>query len=670
MSQAEITARNNADIAAAMQSVLEENLRYWLGEAKEALWRDWCVHKRAFDDGANTSEEKLLLFLREVVLPQGETRPSGVILFPEIEDYVKGIETLYRMQKFQWSGEAQGGPKDPNGLAVKAFLKPRRQIWNRQRRGIGVIPDPFKDMQLKAVNETWLSKGTLLDLRARLDFMLSRIYFPREQTKRDLRLTDVYKFFVGFTTEGYIDHSVLVISPSDPDDTKSKSGKQENFGAVRHRDPECCLFNAVGFYLLMRFSEGGEPFPDLSSRRAWYDLYLLTRDVKLERHDYNSQAAPATPTVKAEDTASPASTAGTTELSIRRAGHYPASAVLIPSRTTVPMDAIRSAAGFSTEDDAALLPRAAVAPPEDLQKQLFPQIEEWSPRLDSRNAETQDMAAVGFCKLLKELRVVLLQDAAQLINRFPNSAIWRHSVFSSDAFNEFKHQVHAEAHTSAEADTLALQRALPILSTTIARGFEGLSARSEGVDQALQSISAAITTAAAGGRIRASVAERHVESATSDVSAVITTAARDLGSISYAGGLDIVESSPSNTPTPARVTPSNPRRIPRVYVLAKGLSSITDVWKEYDEGLEGGPPVREMERVHGRHWRADDTQGRYFRKRKQVYDAVKRVAAAKSILASVAAENLEVERLRRRQTVPTFSRSIASVASELLRQED
>jgi len=80
-------------------------------------------------------------------------------------------------------------------------------------------------------------------------------------------------------------------------------------------------------------------------------------------------------------------------------------------------------AGFGTKPGKFYLPRANHVPPLTLQQQVFPWVEQWEERVrllrqgkvwSEGGLDQEDLALEGFIKLIKYLRVVLLQDMAVL----------------------------------------------------------------------------------------------------------------------------------------------------------------------------------------------------------------------------------------------------------------
>ncbi|OWZ01331.1 LOW QUALITY PROTEIN: hypothetical protein PHMEG_00027304 [Phytophthora megakarya] len=95
--------------------------------------------------------------------------------------------------------------------------------------------------------------------------------------------------------------------------------------------------------------------------------------------------------------------------------------------TSLPREAMRTLAGFEPARGSFYIARASLDPPELVQKQIFPLVEEWKLKLDQGSCE-QTIAAGGFLDLLQYLRTVILQDAVSMIDAFPGHPLWKHPV--------------------------------------------------------------------------------------------------------------------------------------------------------------------------------------------------------------------------------------------------
>jgi len=81
------------------------------------------------------------------------------------------------------------------------------------------------------------------------------------------------------------------------------------------------------------------------------------------------------------------------------------------------------------------------------------------------------MAAIGFLRLLIELRPIFLQDAVLLCQQMPNHFIFQQPLFDSPAFHAFERnllQLIAVEQMPAEQ---RLQAAMPQLVDLVASGF-------------------------------------------------------------------------------------------------------------------------------------------------------------------------------------------------------
>jgi hypothetical protein len=101
---------------------------------------------------------------------------------------------------------------------------------------------------------------------------------------------------------------------------------------------------------------------------------------------------------------------------------------------------MRIVAGHDKKKGNFFLRRADVEPPPVFSQQIWPWIEGWEARFRAQRegrkweeggVDKEDKAAVAFLKLLKRLRIVLLQDAAILQRKFPQMAILAHRVFAT-----------------------------------------------------------------------------------------------------------------------------------------------------------------------------------------------------------------------------------------------
>ena len=251
-------------------------------------------------------------------------------------------------------------------------------------------------------------------------------------------------------------------------------------GSIRHKNPLLCCHGALAQYLFWRFHVSGEEPPSFRGRRGWYDTKLLVTTASTAKATANRtgakrklvgskpgggewawnetelsyiaqvqeiwrifetagitsvekthamrgcaaraaelhgvpdpQVSPSLPIIASTDT----------DQQIARAGLWTGSSMVQSYLTGLPLQFIRSMAGFGTKPGKFYLPRANHVPPLTLQQQVFPWVEQWEERVrllrqgkvwSEGGLDQEDLALEGFIKLIKYLRVVLLQDMAVL----------------------------------------------------------------------------------------------------------------------------------------------------------------------------------------------------------------------------------------------------------------
>jgi hypothetical protein len=101
-----IEAKNQADIASAryVANYHRQNDRPHNTKSnyslKQRAWKDWCID-RGFQDLDTVTDGKLLLWLQEIVIPQGNQssgdKRGSMLSKSGVEGYVKPIVDLYEV---------------------------------------------------------------------------------------------------------------------------------------------------------------------------------------------------------------------------------------------------------------------------------------------------------------------------------------------------------------------------------------------------------------------------------------------------------------------------------------------------------------------------------------------------------------------------------------------
>lgn len=138
--------------------------------------------------------------------------------------------------------------------------------------------------------------------------------------------------------------------------------------------------------------------------------------------------------------------AGAEETEIRRLGHWNNQAMVGCYLPAIPRGVMRTMAGFPKSGGGYYLKRDGLKPPENLQKKVFPFVDEWIADEDKESTlavQGKYFFISGFLLLLKYLRVVILQDAAVLMENddFSGSPTFKNDVFHCEEFLVFKSKV-------------------------------------------------------------------------------------------------------------------------------------------------------------------------------------------------------------------------------------
>jgi Centromere DNA-binding protein complex CBF3 subunit, domain 2 len=137
---------------------------------------------------------------------------------------------------------------------------------------------------------------------------------------------------------------------------------------------------------------------------------------------------------------------------------------------------MRSTAGFSSRGGHYYIPRAEEETPEILLQQVWPALDMWDQRFTMRlkgkgwaqgGLDEDDIAGQGFLQLLRQLRVILLQDLAILQQDFPQLLLFTSSLFEHPLWPPFAEKVRLSVLGKEGDRSLLLEQALPELSEVV-----------------------------------------------------------------------------------------------------------------------------------------------------------------------------------------------------------
>ena len=215
------------------------------------------------------------------------------------------------------------------------------------------------------------------------------------------------------------------------------------------------------FYLFLRLHVAHEPWPDFSDMLRWQEIKLFrgrinpTAKLSYLAQNLAIKTAFLNHRINLKSWTHLGRKAGcqlgealdVPDAQIRRLGHWDTSRMARHYSSGIARQAARMLAGHGSGAGNYYLPRESVNPPESLRRQIFPRIEEALEYVSSRSDDEQDLAAQAFLRVLDWFRTILLQDAVELRQCYPDSPLWSHAPFNTPEFHTF--QLHLETAKKA-----------------------------------------------------------------------------------------------------------------------------------------------------------------------------------------------------------------------------
>lgn len=246
--------------------------------------------------------------------------------------------------------------------------------------------------------------------------------------------------------------------------------------SIRHRDVNLCAVGALALYLFARFSHSHEMDDvDFTSNRCWFNIKLLTdcsatknTTAISERTYYKSIKKLCTQlSIPAKHYIHFGRTSGSVvaeleELDgsfIQDLGNWNVDTRRDVYSAKLPMKAMRVMAGHDDQKGSVFVARSLLAPPESLQLQIFPFIEHALHSIEQ--VQWNCSTAYCFLQLLKRLRVVILQDAAEMLVKERQHIIFSSEVFQSEEFHRYVQEMQLHLSHSRNPHDASLQSLLP-----------------------------------------------------------------------------------------------------------------------------------------------------------------------------------------------------------------
>ncbi|KAE8231011.1 hypothetical protein CF326_g3980 [Tilletia indica] len=675
---------------------------------KQQEFKSWCDTK-GYEEMSRyqVTAEKLHLFLEEQVLHRPSKRPKkngeapGTLSESSVKGYVAALVDLYVQQQARGVNSAP----HPRHGPVRILLSTRKvQEHSRKRseyvdRGIGTSLDGYTREQLEDICAYFVQRDNETGLRDRLAFLISHYALLRGDNARRLELADLHHLDLSGEGPSPCFAVVLLLANG----KTNQAGRVEYGSFLRNKDANVCPVGCLAMYLFSRFHHSAEPFPDMSRSSLWYDTKVIksatsltlpiSDDAQCKAFDRAFKACHVTTTAKThaarKSGAQLAESGGASEASVRRAGRWNQTTMETCYLTRLPRPVLRVHAGFHADGGTYFL-RRDVPPPPDLLAQVFPQADAWDTAIETGKTASGEpvevnIAARAFVRLLIRLRPVLLQDAVLWKKQHPHYYLWSHSLFSSPAFLQYEKELlvvlaspdttsedrlramapliaeqmqsyAAATHSHFDLRTRAIQTDIQNSIKVMMEVYEAQRKQQElqllALQNALKGIFGFLVASAAGGG-----------------STVSTSTSVDLFSSMFAapgGPARSTSASPAPSSSSGLSRPASPSQQTRGRVKQlptqrgtmpgprpmpsmsqdRGINTVTDLWREFKEGIRGLPSVEEMDQDWGNEWRKDEKDRKHYERRMRIIHKIRSLAVQKKVAESVAVVMLEHARMQ------------------------
>ena len=395
----------------------------------------------------------------------------------------------------------------------------------------------------------------------------------------------------------------------------NQHGRMEYDATLRHRDPKACLVGAFAFWFFWRWQCEGEPFPRFARSEDWYNIKVLPQSKENPVTQLSPQTANSWTrriydrcgivTSKASHAPRIASSqnadlAGVSEASIRRAGRWTNSDQMTGCYLTfLPREFMRATADFDPDwPGAYYIPRATVVPPPGLIAAVWPKMDSWKAKIESKEAE-QNKAAGAFLELLDWLRLILLQDAPFLMAEFPDHPIFESSVFHSFEFSVFAARVReASCDIQEDPHSIAIEKAIPAVSEKLRTLTTQLSTTDRLSIQRHHDVVKRLE------RLERTVNDFSQVSWNISITPTGKNASQGQGQGQGSGfsqpitpPLPQVLGQPACSPLdPITLNSHSINQPPQLYRLPRNITSIVELLQIWREGIAGMPPISSLKR--------------------------------------------------------------------------
>jgi Centromere DNA-binding protein complex CBF3 subunit, domain 2/Transcriptional activator of glycolytic enzymes len=433
----------------------------------------------------------------------------------------------------------------------------------------------------------------------------------------------------------------------------------------------------MAFYLWMRFDASKEEWPKWDQGVEWQSIKLLKGRSQSEKLTYDAQLKYVRRTFEDRGIFMKAWThagrhAGLLhgealsipDAELRRLGHWDFSRMAKHYSSGVSREAAREMAGHRKGEGAYYLSRECLVPPMELQKLVFPRLEESLNYINSFEPKDRDRAAQAFLLTLQWLRIVLIQDAIILSDMFPKSPLWQIYPFRSPLFLDFKQLALQAIEEDEHPNNVHLQKMIPVvadrllvMSQVIGDGFRNV----ERVVQTNQETSHLLLNNINTLLSKTHETERQLSLLNRGAQGFVDAYNSALPQALPPPSMDSFD--PQAEPQP-QICDGHTQKATPLYIPNPNIQSVEHVWEEWYDGLaddsdgKRGPAIKELEGRHKAAWRRPGYVTKRFQRRRSIVRRLDIVAERLGISSREAARRVELWKSEMKMSLDKLQKEI------------
>ena len=655
-------ARNQQDLneaalrtlAAGASSKRDSTAKTYRSRQEE--FRSWCV-QRNFADGDNVSDQKVNLFMTEKVIGRrhriiynrnsasvsvmGSSDshvPPRTIGIRTVNTYLSALIALWRRQV----GLRSNGNPHPRGPLVKDLLasvnasesQRKRETPDEKIKG-SILDGVVKEDKRLQISNAFMATNSLVGLRNRFAWLSLHAMLLRCENLTLLQFSDITSVELPDLGSPRTRAMVILITQS-----KTLSDGKTNYAAcLRHKDAFLCPIGSLAMYLFQLWEVDGKEKPNFADNNDWFRDHVLPARTDAKKgisycaiHDaFKTQlklhevATTKITHIGRKSGAVHAELAGLDEGEIKRLGRWNADALERSYLSPLPRQGILVMSGHS-KDAKYFLKRDCVEPSEQLQKLVFPWIEEKEEQIKAINNGSIPLGIHHLFETLRWFRTVILQDAVVLMAQQADLEMFNHPVFKTNMFASFKNATLAAMEINQNPEDVQINSVIPSVAERMKEQKE------------------AFTTSF--GELKMKMDELH--NSYRDQMADVKEYFRRINvTISFPENINVA--TPSET-LPVNESLGDPALDFSMYNLGD-VNSARELWDQWYCSLNGRMSIRELELTYGTKWRESPSMSKRFIRRKITISAIRTLSDRLGVSVENAVDRLDRLLLEKRKPV-------------------